>query len=59
MFRHCKTCAMESNSKTDFTHESVAERALVSTLVLDEVWLAVEKGYLVIEVMEVYEYQVT
>jgi hypothetical protein len=31
----------------------------VRTWVLDEVRLAVEKGYLVVEVMEVYEYQVT
>jgi hypothetical protein len=30
----------------------------MGTWVLDEVRLAVEKGYRVIEVMEVYEYQV-
>jgi hypothetical protein len=47
------------NRETDCSHESVAERALVGTWVLDEVRLAVEKGYRVIEVMEVYEYQVT
>jgi hypothetical protein len=40
-------------------HESVPERALVSTRVLDEVRLAVKKVYQVIEVMGVYEYQVT
>jgi hypothetical protein len=37
----------------------VAERALINTWVIDEVRLAVQKGYRVIEVYEVYEYKIT
>jgi hypothetical protein len=37
----------------------VAERALTGTWVLDEIRLAVQHGYEVVEVHEVYEYQVT
>jgi hypothetical protein len=59
LFYLCKTCAIDLNRETDCSHESVAERALVVTWVLDEVRLAVGKGYRVIEVMEVYEYQAT
>jgi hypothetical protein len=43
----------------DCTHETVAERALIGTWVMDEVRLAVQKGYEVIEIFEVYEYVVT
>jgi hypothetical protein len=37
----------------------VAERELTVTWVMDEVGMAVQKGYMVIEVYEVYEYQIT
>jgi len=40
-------------------HTEDAERALTGTLLMDDVRLAVEKGYRVIEVHEVYEYHVT
>jgi hypothetical protein len=40
-------------------HESVQEIAMLGTWVLDEVRLAVQKGYLVLHVHEVYEYRVT
>jgi hypothetical protein len=36
-----------------------AARALVGTWVLDEIRLAVQKGYRLIKVYKVYEYQVT
>jgi hypothetical protein len=36
-----------------------ADRALVGTWVIDEVRLAVTKSYKVLQVLEVYEYQVT
>jgi hypothetical protein len=36
----------------------VAERALIGTWVMDEVRLAVQKGYQIIEVYEMYEYKV-
>jgi hypothetical protein len=47
------------NTETECAHETVAERALLGTWVLDEVRLAVQKGYKVIEIYEVYEYKVT
>jgi hypothetical protein len=50
---------MELNTSTECTHETIAERALVGTWVLDEARLAVQKGYQVIDVYEVYEYKVT
>jgi hypothetical protein len=38
---------------------SVAERALVGTWVVDEVRVAVDKGYRLIGLYEMYEYEVT
>jgi hypothetical protein len=46
------------NTDRDCTH-SVAERVLEATWILDEVRLAVSKGYRVIKVHEVYKYEVT
>ena len=40
-------------------HESAAERALTGTWVMDEVRLAVQKGYKLIDVYKVYAYAVT
>jgi len=37
------------------SHETDAERALTGTWVMDEVRLAVEKRYKVLEIFEVYE----
>jgi hypothetical protein len=45
---------MEQNT-SDCTHGAVAERALVGTWVVDEVRLAVDKGYRLIQVYEMYE----
>jgi hypothetical protein len=50
---------MQQNRTEDCTHETVAERALTGTWVLDEIRLAVLHGYEVVEVHEVYEYQIT
>ena len=36
-----------------------AERAVTGTWVIDEVRLAVQKGYEVVEIFELYEYEVT
>jgi len=47
------------NGANKCTHDTVRERALVGTWVMDEVRLAVSKGYCVVEVFEVYEYVVT
>jgi len=40
-------------------HFSDAERAITGTWVLDELRLALTKGYKVLEIHEVYEYAVT
>ena len=40
-------------------HESAAQKSLTSTWVLDEVRLAVQKGYKVLAILKVYEYEVT
>ena len=39
-------------------HESTAQRSLTSTWVVDEVRLAIQKGYQVLDILEVYEYEV-
>jgi hypothetical protein len=59
LFCLCRTCAEEFNMATEFTHTEVRERALTGTWVMDEVRLAVQKGYNVTEVYEVYEYETT
>ena len=50
---------MEPNRTEDCSHETVAERSLAGTWVLDEIRLTVQKGYTLAEVHEVYEYRVT
>ena len=59
LFYLCQSCSIEQNRTGSCTHEKVAERALTRTWVLDEIRLAVKKGYKLVEVYEVYEYQVT
>ena len=53
LFCLCRSCAMEQNRTEDCTYETVAERALTGTWVLDEIRLAVQKGYELVEVHEV------
>ena len=58
MLSLCRTCVLTSNTwechlKTD------EERALTGTWVIDEVWLTVQMGYIILEIHEVYEYKVT
>jgi hypothetical protein len=59
LFSLCRTCAPELNTSSVCAHETVAERALIGTWVMDEVRLAVQKGYRMIEMYEVYEYKIT
>ena len=59
LFCICPTCAIEKNRTEVWTHETVAEGALIGTWVLDEIRLAVQKGYDLVDMHEVYEYQVT
>ena len=59
LFYLCRSCAVEPNRTEVCTQETVAERALTGTWVLDEIKLAVQKACKLVEVQEVYEYQVT
>ena len=49
----------EHNATSEYQHRSDAERCLEGTWVIDEVRLAVDKGYKILEILEDYEYQVT
>jgi len=48
-------CATECNTEGECAHETVADRALTGTWVIDEVRMAVQKGYEIVEIIEVYE----
>jgi hypothetical protein len=50
---------VEQNFEDECSHESVAERALTGIWVIDKVRLALQKGYTVVEIFELYEYEVT
>ena len=58
MFCLCRTC-VQTFSTGECTHTEDAKRALTGTWVMDEERLAVENGYRILEIYEVYEYQVT
>ena len=58
MFCLCRTC-VQTSSTGECTHTEDEDRALTGTWVMDEVRLAVEKGYRILEIYDVYEYQVT
>jgi hypothetical protein len=47
LFCLCKTCAIEQNVTSDCTHETIAERAVIGTWVIDEVRLVIQKFYTV------------
>jgi len=59
LFCLCRTCVLEHNAKSECQHLSDAERCVEGTWVIDEVRLAVAKGYKNLEVLEVYDYRVT
>ena len=58
MFCLCRTC-VQTSCTGECPHTEDAERALTGTWVMDEVRLAVEKGYRILEIHEVYEYHFT
>jgi len=58
MFSLCRTCVLTSNTE-QCCHKIVEERALTGTWVVDEVRLAVQKRYRILEIHELYEYKVT
>jgi hypothetical protein len=57
LFCLCRSCA-ESGSQEQCSHEIVSERALTATWIVDEVRLAVDRGYCVLKIHEFYEYEV-
>ena len=52
-------CFSEHSADGECAHETVTERALIGTWVIDEVRLAVQISYEVTEIFEVYEYAIT
>ena len=59
LFCLCRTCVHEHNAKRECRHLGDAERFLEGTWVIDEVRLAVAKEYKILEILELYEYEVT
>jgi len=59
LFCLCRSCVLEQNTTGECQHFSDAERCLDGTLVIDEVRLAVNKGYKILEIQEVYQCEVT
>jgi len=55
MFCLFRSCAIECNTDGECVHETVAERALTGTWVIDEVRIAMQMGYEIVEIIEVYE----
>ena len=58
MFCRWRTCVLTSSSE-ECVHTRDEDRVLTGTWVLDEVRLAVAKGYRILEIYEVHEYQFT
>jgi hypothetical protein len=55
----CRSCVFEHNTTDECRHFNDAERCLDGTWVIDEVRLAVAKCYKILEIQEVYQYEVT
>jgi len=53
LFCLCRSYATECNTDGECAHETVAERALTGTWVIDEVGMAVQNGYEIVEIIEV------
>ena len=50
----CNSSGTEHNEDRDCANEKVSDRILIGTWVIDEVRLAVQKSYVVIEIFGVY-----
>jgi hypothetical protein len=59
LFCLCRTCAIEMNTDRACPHTNDKDRVLEGTWVVDEVRLAVSKGYRIFKVHEMYEYKIT
>ena len=58
LFPLCRSCA-ESMCQRDCNHEEPAERVFVGTWVADELKKAVEFGYVITKIFEIWSYKVT
>ena len=58
LFTLCQACT-DRNSKIDCPHDDEAKRAFVGTWVVDEVKVAVQYGYRILEIFEIWQYQMT
>jgi hypothetical protein len=58
MFVLCKTCGQEINNDNEECNHAENERALEGTWVIDEVMKALEKGYKIMEIYEIWKYKV-
>jgi hypothetical protein len=59
LFSLCQSCVFEQNTAGECQHFNDAERCLDGTWVIDEVRLAVDKVHRIIEIQEMYQYEVT
>jgi len=59
LFSLCRSCVLEQNISSQCRHFGDAEICLDDTWVIDEVRLAVNKGCRLLEIQEVYQYEVT
>ncbi|XP_055908156.1 uncharacterized protein LOC129942989 [Eupeodes corollae] len=57
IFSLCKTCSA-MKSKEEFCSHSDKERSITGTWVIEEVVKAIEKGYKLLEIIEIWEYEV-
>jgi G:T-mismatch repair DNA endonuclease (very short patch repair protein) len=55
MFVLCRSCA-EALNQGECTHSSVGDRSFIGVYVLDELRLALSKGYSVVRIFEIWEY---
>ena len=55
----CAVRVFENNTTGECQHLRDAERCLEGTWLIDEVRLAVDRGYKILEIQEVYQYEVT
>jgi len=59
MFCLFRSCDIECNTDDECARETVAERTLTGTWVIDDVRMAFQMGYEIVEIIEVYEYAAT
>jgi len=59
LFCLCRSCVQERNTTIESQHLSDAERCLEGTWVIDEVRLAVDREYKILEIQDCYQHEVT